>query len=208
MFPPGRARLATCSQFSCKARETFRNFRGEAVHQNYVPAVYVTEIAQALLDGSEVNRFVLPVRTMPKHADARGFLLSTSEPRPCSRSRATYQCHELAPPHSITSSASVSRLPKSRRRIAFPKAQDCADYCSPRIGLQQGFATGETGFQGQLHGSNPELPMSALGQKRTSVSAMSASALCQQETNGGTAKLASAHGVRLVAGLNPWSRRP
>jgi hypothetical protein len=34
---------------------------------------------------------------------------------------------------------------KSRRRIAFSKAQDCADYRSQRIRLQQGFATGEMG---------------------------------------------------------------
>ena len=33
--------------------------------------------------------------------------------------------------------------------------------------LQQGFATGETGFSVRLHGSNPEPLMSALGQKRT-----------------------------------------
>jgi hypothetical protein len=34
---------------------------------------------------------------------------------------------------------------KSRRRIAFLKAQDCADHASKRR-LQQGFATGEMGF--------------------------------------------------------------
>jgi len=33
--------------------------------------------------------------------------------------------------------------------------------------LQQGFPTGEMGLGGCLHGSNPEPPMSALGQKRT-----------------------------------------
>jgi hypothetical protein len=36
------------------------------------------------------------------------------------------------------------------------------------VGLQQGFATGEIGFGVSLHSSNPEPPMSALGQKRTS----------------------------------------
>jgi hypothetical protein len=35
---------------------------------------------------------------------------------------------------------------KSRRRIAFSKAQDCADYRSQKIRLQQGFAPGEMGF--------------------------------------------------------------
>jgi len=34
--------------------------------------------------------------------------------------------------------------------------------------LQQGFATGEMGLRGRLHSSNPELLMSALGQKQTS----------------------------------------
>ena len=54
---------------------------------------------------------------------------------------------------------------KSRRRIAFSKAQDCADL---RLQLQQGFATDEMGFRGQVvHGSNSEPPMSALGQKQT-----------------------------------------
>jgi hypothetical protein len=33
--------------------------------------------------------------------------------------------------------------------------------------LQQGFAPGEMGSRISLHGSNPEPPMSALGQKRT-----------------------------------------
>jgi hypothetical protein len=39
---------------------------------------------------------------------------------------------------------------KSRRRIAFSKAQDCADYRSQRIRLQQGFAIGGMGFGGQF----------------------------------------------------------
>ena len=52
----------------------------------------------------------------------------------------------------------------SRRRIAHPKAQDYADF---KVGLQQGFATGETGFRISLHGSNLAPLMSALGQKRT-----------------------------------------
>jgi hypothetical protein len=33
--------------------------------------------------------------------------------------------------------------------------------------LQQGFATGEMGFQVKLHGTNRKARMSALGQKRT-----------------------------------------
>ena len=52
---------------------------------------------------------------------------------------------------------------KSRRRIAFPAAQDRADL----LALQQGFATDEMGFRVKLHGSNFEPLMSALGQKRT-----------------------------------------
>jgi uncharacterized protein YchJ len=40
-------------------------------------------------------------------------------------------------------------LMRSRRRIAFSKALDCADYHSQRI-LQQGFATDEMGFRGQF----------------------------------------------------------
>jgi hypothetical protein len=58
-------------------------------------------------------------------------------------------------------------LMKSRRRIAFSKALDCADYRSQRI-LQQGFATDEMVSGASLQGSNPEPLMSALGQKRTS----------------------------------------
>jgi hypothetical protein len=42
-------------------------------------------------------------------------------------------------------------LMKSRRRIAFPKAQGCADYCSHRIRLQQGFAAGEMGLGVSLY---------------------------------------------------------
>jgi hypothetical protein len=53
-------------------------------------------------------------------------------------------------------------LMKSRRRIAFPKAQGCADYCSHRIRLQQGFAAGEMGLGVSLHGNNPKPLMSAL----------------------------------------------
>ena len=61
---------------------------------------------------------------------------------------------------------------KSRRRIAFPKVK-LRDLV---LQLQQGFATGEMGFRGSLHGSKPELLMSALGQKQTfrNVRAMSA----------------------------------
>jgi hypothetical protein len=39
---------------------------------------------------------------------------------------------------------------KSRRRIAFSKAHDRADYCLQGPELQQGFATGEMGVQGQV----------------------------------------------------------
>ena len=43
--------------------------------------------------------------------------------------------------------------------------------------LQQGFAPDEMGFRVRLHGSNPEPPMSALGQKRTSAHVQAMSAL-------------------------------
>jgi hypothetical protein len=36
---------------------------------------------------------------------------------------------------------------RPRRRIASAKVQDYADYCSQRIRLQQGFATGEMGLK-------------------------------------------------------------
>src|SRR3974377_1682285 len=56
-------------------------------------------------------------------------------------------------------------LALERRHIAVPKAQD---YAIAKNRLQQGFATGEMGSGVELHRSNPELPMAALGQKRTS----------------------------------------
>jgi hypothetical protein len=40
-----------------------------------------------------------------------------------------------------------SLLALERRRMAYPKAQDYADF---QRGLQQGFATGEMGFRGQF----------------------------------------------------------
>jgi hypothetical protein len=64
-------------------------------------------------------------------------------------------------------------LIKSRRRIAFLKAQDCADWLIT-VQLQQGFVTDEIGGTVSLH--ILEALMSALGQKQTSeyVWAMSA----------------------------------
>src|SRR3974377_2145233 len=56
-------------------------------------------------------------------------------------------------------------LTKSRRRIAYPKAQDHADF---QKGLHQGFAIDEMGFPIKLHSSNREARMSALGQNGTS----------------------------------------
>jgi hypothetical protein len=43
--------------------------------------------------------------------------------------------------------------------------------------LQQGFAVGEMGLGVSLHGSNPEPPMSAMGQKQTSSRPVAMSAL-------------------------------
>src|SRR5262249_15570446 len=54
-------------------------------------------------------------------------------------------------------------LMKSRRRISFTKAGTTPN----RTRLQQGFAIDEMGYEARLHGSNPEPPMSALGQKQT-----------------------------------------
>ena len=63
---------------------------------------------------------------------------------------------------------------KARRRIAFLKAQDYADF---QTGLQQRFATGEMVFNALYAAKNPEqsplsrqTAMSALCQKRTSLS--------------------------------------
>jgi hypothetical protein len=55
-------------------------------------------------------------------------------------------------------------LMKSRRRIVFPRPRGYDDLDE----LQQGFATNGMGLAVSLHGSNPKLLMSALGQKRTS----------------------------------------
>jgi len=65
---------------------------------------------------------------------------------------------------------------KARRRIAASKAQGLRGPCYGMPQLQQGFTTGEMGLGVSLHGSNPEQPMSALGQMQTlqCVCAMSA----------------------------------
>src|SRR5262249_54923696 len=88
-------------------------------------------------------------------------------------------------------------LMRSRRRIAFSKALDCADYRSQRI-LQQGFATNEIDFRVSLYGSNPErsCPLGVISghsptfdrcplypQKRTSQLSREMSALCQKRTH-------------------------
>jgi len=51
----------------------------------------------------------------------------------------------------------------SRRRIAFPKAQDCADCGLTLMQLQQGFTAREIGFRAKLHSNNSRLRMSAQG---------------------------------------------
>src|SRR5262249_367922 len=67
---------------------------------------------------------------------------------------------------------------KSNRASALPppRQRASADYVLKLTKLQQGFVTEGWGFRVKLLGSNPEPPMSALGQKRTShdVRAMSA----------------------------------
>jgi hypothetical protein len=57
-------------------------------------------------------------------------------------------------------------LALERRRIAHPKAQDYADFQSA---ITAGICDRRNEVHGLvLHGSNPDAPMSALGQKRTS----------------------------------------
>src|SRR6516225_2037304 len=80
-------------------------------------------------------------------------------------------CARAASGHEVADPAIT--LMKSRRRIAFTKAGTTPN----RTRLQQGFTTGEMGFRVRLHGSNPEPPMSALGQKRTSAHVQAMSAL-------------------------------
>jgi hypothetical protein len=77
---------------------------------------------------------------------------------------------------------------KSRRRIAFSKALDCADYRSQRI-LQQGFAVMKWVLGVRSQGTNSEPLMSPLGQKQTSedrkadiAEVIAMSALCQKQT--------------------------
>jgi hypothetical protein len=74
----------------------------------------------------------------------------------------------------VSGQAAEAAIPckNSRRRIAFAQGWDHA-----RMRLHQGSGISEMGFRDKLHGSNPELLMSALGQKRTSppVRPMSAS---------------------------------
>src|SRR6516165_5796432 len=65
-----------------------------------------------------------------------------------------------------TTIAPAIPLMKSRRRIAFSKALDCADYRSQRI-LQQGFAVMKWVLGVRSQGTNNEPLMSALGQKET-----------------------------------------
>jgi hypothetical protein len=69
-------------------------------------------------------------------------------------------CARAASDHARDEEATA--LIKSRRRIAFSEAQDCADL---RLQLQQGFATDEMGFWVSLHGCNPEPLMSGFGSK-------------------------------------------
>jgi hypothetical protein len=52
-----------------------------------------------------------------------------------------------------------------------------AECVKRQTACRQGFATGEMGFTVSLHGSNPEPPMSVLGQKQKSEDVQSMSAL-------------------------------
>jgi hypothetical protein len=52
---------------------------------------------------------------------------------------------------------------KSRRRIAFSKAHDCADYRLQKRDYSRDLRLGEWGSGVSLHGSNPEPPMIAVG---------------------------------------------
>src|SRR5690349_24915738 len=54
---------------------------------------------------------------------------------------------------------------KSRRRIAFPGAQNCGDL---RCNYSRDLRHAKWGSGVSLHGSNPKPPLSALGQKQTS----------------------------------------
>ena len=59
-------------------------------------------------------------------------------------------------------------LMKSRRRIDSPKGSRVRRPSLTETRLQQGFVTDEMGFRAELHSSNREARMSALGQKQTS----------------------------------------
>jgi hypothetical protein len=71
-------------------------------------------------------------------------------------------------------------LMKSRRRIAFPQGPNCATwfYNYSRISLLAEWVSGVS-----LHSSNPEPPMPALGQKRTSQDVRVMSAYPQKQTS-------------------------
>src|SRR5262245_21738085 len=57
---------------------------------------------------------------------------------------------------------------KSRRRIAFLKAQDCADFRVQQADYSRDLRPVKWVSESGLRGINPEPVMSALGQKRTS----------------------------------------
>jgi hypothetical protein len=56
---------------------------------------------------------------------------------------------------------------KSRRRIAFLEAQDCADFLVQQADYSRDLRRAKWVSGSGLHGSNPDGPMSALGQKQT-----------------------------------------
>jgi hypothetical protein len=56
---------------------------------------------------------------------------------------------------------------KSRRRIAAPKPQGCADYALEWRNYSRDLQAAKWGFRGQFAQHHPEPLMSALGHKRT-----------------------------------------
>jgi hypothetical protein len=68
-------------------------------------------------------------------------------------------------------------LMKSRRRIAFSKAHECADYRLQGRDHSRDLPPAKWGSGVSLHGSSPKPPMSALGQQRTSRAEIAMSAL-------------------------------
>jgi len=74
-------------------------------------------------------------------------------------------CAREASGHAVADPANA--LMKSRRRIAFPKAQNCADSGLERCNYITDQRPEEWGSEVTLQGSNLSRPISAVGQKQT-----------------------------------------